>query len=76
MTQDEKWYATFNEVKSFIETNKRNPSKHRIEEHDMLNWLKANRKVLNAGKMKPERVEKFRKLLEMTEQYRRKNQYE
>lgn len=23
----------------------------RIEEHDMLNWLKANRKALNAGKM-------------------------
>jgi hypothetical protein len=42
----------------------------------MLNWLKANRKVMNAGKMKTERVEKFRKLLEMTEQYRRKNQYE
>jgi len=41
----------------------------------MLNWLKANRKALNAGKMKAERVEKFRKLLEMTEQYRRKNQY-
>ena len=66
----------YNEVRSFIETNKRNPSKHRIEEHDILNWLKANRKVMNAGKMKPERVEKFRKLLEMTEQYRRKNQYE
>ena len=29
-----------------------------------------------AGKMKAERMEKFRKLLEMTEQYRRKNQYE
>ena len=42
----------------------------------MLNWVKANRKALNAGKMKPKRVEKFRKLLEMTEQYRRKNQYE
>lgn len=26
--------------------------------------------------MKPERVEKFRNLLELTEQYRRKNQYE
>ena len=76
MTQDEKWIARYNEVKDFIETNKRNPSKHRIEEHDMLNWLKANRKVLNAGKMKAERVEKFRKLLELTEQYRRKNQYE
>ena len=48
----------------------------RIEEHDMLNWVKANRKVLNARKMKTDRVEKFRKFLEMTEQYRRKNQYE
>jgi hypothetical protein len=76
MTQDEKWMTRYNEVVTFIETNKRNPSKHRIEEHDHLNWLKANRKALNAGKMKPERVEKFRKLLEMTEQYRRKNQWE
>ena len=66
----------YKEVVRFIETNKRNPSKHRIEEHDYLNWLKANRKILNAGKMKPERVEKFRKLLEMTDRYRRKNQYE
>ena len=76
MTQDEKWNARYCEVISFIEANKRNPSRHRIEEHDHLNWLKANRKVMNVGKMKPERVEKFRKLLEMTEQYRRKNQYE
>ena len=76
MTQDEKWILRYNDVIMFIETNHRNPSKHRIEEHDYLNWLKANRKVMNAGKMKPERVEKFRKLLEMTEQYKRKNQYE
>ena len=76
MTQDERWMTKYNEVVEFIESNHRNPSRHRIEEHDMLNWLKANRKVLNAGKMKAERVEKFRKLLEMTEQYRRKNQYE
>jgi len=76
MTQDERWLVRYNEVMGFLEENHRNPSKHRIEEHDMLNWLKANRKALNAGKMKAERVEKFRKLLEMTEQYRRKNQYE
>ena len=76
MTQEERWQKQYEEVNLFIETNKRNPSKHRIEEHDMLNWLKANRKVLNAGKMKAERVEKFRKLLIMTEQYKRKNQYE
>ena len=76
MTQDERWKARFKEVVDFVEDNRRNPSRYRIEEHDMLNWLKANRKALNAGKMKPKRVEKFIKLLEMTEQYRRKNQYE
>ena len=76
MTQEERWLTKYNEVMEFLEENHRNPSKHRIEEHDMLNWCKANRKALNAGKMKLERVEKFRKLMEMTEQYRRKNQYE
>jgi len=76
MTQEEKWMTRYNDVMTFIETNKRNPSRHRIEEHDHLNWLKANRKALNAGKMKPERVEKFRRLMEMMERYRRKNQYE
>ena len=76
MTQEERWLVRYNEVIGFLEENHRIPSKHRIEEHDHLNWLKANRKAMNAGKMKAERVEKFRKLLEMTEQYRRKNQYE
>ena len=76
MTQDERWETRYKEVVGFIEANKRNPSKHRIEEHDMLNWLKANRKALNAGKMKPERVEKFKELLALTEQYRRKNQWD
>jgi hypothetical protein len=75
MDQETRWLVRYNEVKRFIEENKRNPSKHRIEEHDMLNWVKHQRKVMNAGAMKPERMEKFRKLLEMTEQYRRKNQY-
>lgn len=76
MTQDERWIARYNEVVAFIETNKRNPSKYRIEEHNYLNWLKANRKVMNAGNMKPERMEKFKELLALTEQYKRKNQYE
>lgn len=75
MTQKEKWKARYEEVKAFIEDNKRNPSKYRIEERDMHNWLKANRKVLNAGKLKPERVRKFWKLLAMVEQYKRKNQW-
>ena len=63
-------------VIDFIETNHRNPSKHRIEEHDMLNWLKANRKVMNAGKMKEERVEAFKELLELIEENKHVNQYQ
>lgn len=77
MTQDDRWLVKYNEVKDFIEVNKRNPSKHDEEERGLyLNWIKTNRKVLNAGKLKPERSEKFKELLAMTEQYRRKNQYE
>lgn len=76
MTQDEKWIARYNEVVTFIETDKRNPSRHRIEEHDLLNWLKANRKLMNAENMKRERVEKFKDLLSLVGQYRRKNQWE
>ena len=76
MTQDERWQKRYEEVVGFIKANHRNPSRHRIEEHDMLNWCKANRKAMNAGKMKAERVEMFKELLAMTEQYRRKNQYE
>jgi len=76
MTQDERWQENYKEVVDFIEANKRNPSKHRIEEHDMLNWLKANRKAMNAGRMKPERVVKFKKLQELMEGYKRVNQYQ
>ena len=76
MRQDERWLARYNEMKTFIETNKRNPSKHRMEEHDILNWLKANRKLLNAGKIKPERIKMFEDLLALIEQYKRVNQYQ
>lgn len=76
MTQDERWIARYNEVKSFIETNHRNPSKHRIEGHDMLNWLKANRKKLNARELKEERLNKSKEMLALCEQYKRKNQYQ
>ena len=75
MRQDERWLARYNEMKMFIETNRRNPSKHRMEEHNILNWLKANRKLMNAGKMKPERIKMFEDLLALIEQYKRVNQY-
>ena len=65
----------YQEVVDFIESNHRNPSRHRIEEHLLLNWLKQQRKLLNAGALKPERVEVFKALLELIERYKRSNQY-
>lgn len=75
MTKDELWIAKWREVIDFMETNHRNPSKHRIEEHLMLNWIKHNRKLMNAGELKEDRLELFRRMLEMGEKYKRVNQY-
>ena len=77
MTQDERWLIKYNEVKDFIETNKRNPSKFIPEERGQyLNWIKHNRKLFDSGNLKEERVEKFIELLAMMEGVKRKNQYE
>ena len=76
MTQDELWLSKYNEVMDFMETNHRNPSKHRIEEHQMMNFVKHNRKLINAGKMREDGVEMFEKLLAKCEEYKRKNQYQ
>ena len=76
MTQDERWQKRYNEVKEFIEREYRNPSKNRLEEHDMLNWLKANRKQMNAGTLKQDRIEQFNKLLALVELNKHVNQYQ
>ena len=67
--------AKYNEVVEFIQTNHRNPSRHRIDEHDMLNWLKANRKRMNAGELKEPRLGKFKELLVLTEENKHVNQW-
>jgi hypothetical protein len=36
------------DMMAFIESYHRNPSKHRLEEHAMLNWVKQQRKLHNA----------------------------
>ena len=76
MIQEERWMTNYNEVKTFIETNHRNLSKYDLEERRLYTWMKHNRKQMNAGVLKEDRIEQFKKLLKMCEQYRRKNQYE
>lgn len=75
MTQEERWLNRYQDVMDFMEKNHRNPSRHRLEEHDMLNWLKATRKRMNAGELKDSRLSMFKELLELCEQYKRKNQW-
>lgn len=76
MTQDERWMAKYNEVESFIEKNHRTPSKYYNEEKLMVHFLKRNRKLVNAGGMKKDRVELFQKLMELGKRYKRENQYQ
>lgn len=76
MTQDEKWLAKYDEVVDFIKVNHRNPSKHRLEEHNMLSWVKQQRKLIKAGTFKPDRMKKFEKLEELFEENKRLNQYQ
>ena len=76
MTQDERWQMQYEQMMSFIEENHPRPSKHRIEEHDLLNWFKHTKKMIAKGDYPTDRLEKFAKLLEVADKYRRKNQYQ
>ncbi len=75
MDQETRWLTRYNEVKTFIETNHRNPSKYNPEEMLMVHFLKRGRKMMNAGVLAEPRFVLFKELLALCEQYRRKNQY-
>lgn len=75
MTPDERWAIRYEEVKSFIETNHRNPSKYEEEERRMLHFLKRGRKLINAGELKEPRLWMFKELLALAEENKHVNQY-
>ena len=76
ITQSELWLAKWQEAVDFLETNHRKPSKFVPEERNMRSWWKHNKKLMNAGELKPERVELFKRLLELGEKYKHVNQYQ
>lgn len=76
MKQDERWNVRYNEVKTFIETNHRTPSKYYDEEKLMVHFLKRGRRLMNAGLLIEPRLGMFNELLELCEQNKHKNQYE
>lgn len=76
MTQDERWLQKYNEVKGFIETNQRNPSRYDDNERGLYcNWIKHNKKLYNAGVLKEPRLGMFKKLMVLSVEYRKVNQY-
>ena len=75
MTQEERWNAKYNEVKAFIETNKRNPSKFIPEERGLRNWVRHQQKLVNKDELKPERIERFNELFGLMGEHKRVNQW-
>ena len=55
--------------------NHRRPSKYCMEERNNWNWMRHQQKLMGRGELKAERVELFERLMELMEQYKRKNQY-
>lgn len=75
MDQETRWLTRYNEVKTFIEKNKRRPSKYAPEERIAWNWLRHTQKQYRAGDLKSEGVEMFEKLMALCEENRHVNQY-
>ena len=62
MEQETRWLTRYNEVKTFIEINKRNPSKYVDSERGLRNWVKQQKKLLNAGALEGQRLMMFNEL--------------
>ena len=75
MTQEERGVTRYKEVVRFIEANHRNPSKYAPEEKLLVHFMKRGRKLMNAGELKEPRLGMFKEMLELSEQYKRKNQW-
>jgi len=71
--QDEAWNRHYDEVMDFMRENRRRPSKHNVEDHRMLNWIKYNKKMIAKGVLPEYRLEKFNRLLALADKYRRYN---
>lgn len=69
------WDKKYQEVWDFIESHHRSPTRHHVDEHLMLNWMKYNRRIYRNGKMSPYKKEKFELLLELVRNNHRVNQY-
>lgn len=75
MTHDDRCMARYNEIRTFIVPNHRNPFKYYHEEKIMFHFLKRGRKLMNAGELQEPRLGMFKELLTLSEQYKHVNQW-
>lgn len=75
MTQDERWNIRYHEVKEFVKSNKRRPSKYAPEERNAWNWFGHTQKQYNSGGLKAKKMGIFEKLMRLCEEYKHVNQY-
>ena len=76
MKQEDSWHQHYQRIMLFMKETHRRPSKHRIEEHRMVNWIKYNKKLIAKGLLSEERTKLFNELLDVAQKYRRINQYQ
>lgn len=75
MKNDISWDLHYNDIMQFMETQKRRPSKHYAEELPMFNWFKHQKKLMAKGKLKPERMERLKQMIDFAKPLVRINQY-
>ena len=76
MDQETRWMTRYEEVKEFIEREHRNPSKYVDSERGLRNWVKQQKKLMNAGALEGQRLMMFNELVGLGEKYKRVNQYQ
>ncbi|MBQ7512419.1 MAG: hypothetical protein IJU11_06720 [Prevotella sp.] len=72
---EQTWVKKCQDIMDYMVRHKRRPSKHRMEDHRMLNWIKYNRKRMAAGKLTGSQASLFHQLTAMADEYRKLNQY-
>ena len=75
ISQDERWDRRYRELLAFYVKHHRRPSKHYDDEKLRHHWLHHQKKLFNTGKLNPDRIERFKHLLEIDQMYRHKNQW-
>lgn len=62
MTQDEKWQEKYLRLKQYILDHRQLPDKKKLENRELLNWWKYNKKQAKAGKLTEARTLLLREL--------------